>query len=125
MAAVIEGSRIVRVRWEFSDTDLNRICNLCLVLFVGAGLVLYTREDRLIFIFKFAQWLPMTFFPIMLAQAYGTREAIPLSVFSWILRRGPDTALARKSFNISFVYFAVCLDAASASTEPNGYFYWG
>jgi protein-glutamine gamma-glutamyltransferase len=125
MAAVIEASRVLRVRWDFSDADLNRICDLCLVLFVGAGLVLYTREDRLIFIFKFAQWLPMTFFPIMLAQAYGTREAMPLSVFSWILRRGPNAVLARKCFNISFAYFAICIGAASASTQPNGYFYLG
>jgi hypothetical protein len=125
MAAVLEGSRFIRLRWEFTNTDLNRICDLCLVLFVGAGLVLYSTEDRLIFIFKFAQWLPMVFFPIMLAQAYGTREAIPLSVFSWILRRGPETPLARKSFNISFAYFAVCLTAASASTQPNGSFYLG
>jgi protein-glutamine gamma-glutamyltransferase len=125
MAAVLEGSRVLRIRWEFTDTDLNRICNLCFVLFVGAGLVLYTNEDRLIFIFKFTQWMPMVLFPIMLAQAYGTREAIPMSAFSWLARRNPDNVLARKSLNISFAYFAVCLAAASASTQPNGYFYWG
>jgi transglutaminase-like putative cysteine protease len=126
MAAAIEGSRFIRVRWEFSDADLGRICVLCWVLFLGAALVLYSTEDRLVFIFKFTQWLPMTFFPIMLAQAYGNREAIPLSTFvSWVMRRAPDTALARKSFNISFGYFAICLAAASASTQPNGYFYWG
>jgi transglutaminase-like putative cysteine protease len=125
MAAVLEGSRYIRLRWDFSDADLSRICALCWVLLVGAGLVLYSTEDRLIFIFKFAQWLPMTLLPIMLAQAYGTREAIPLRVFSWLLRRAREPALARKSFNISFAYFAACLMAASASTQPNGYFYWG
>ena len=108
-----------------SDAELNRICALCWVLFLGAGLVLYSTEDRLIFIFKFIQWLPMTFFPIMLAQAYGTREAIPLSVFLWLPRRAPYIGLARKPHNISFAYFAVCVAAASASTQPNGYFYWG
>ncbi len=125
MAAVVEGSRFIRLRWEFSDAELARICALCWVLFLGAGLVLYSTEDRLIFIFKFIQWLPMTFFPIMLAQAYGTREAIPLSVFLWLPRRAPYIGLARKPHNISFAYFAVCVAAASASTQPNGYFYWG
>ncbi len=125
MTGILEGSRLVRIRWEFSNTDLNRICDLCLVLFIGAGLVLYTNEDRLIFVFKFAQWLPIVFFPLMLAQTYGTREAIPLSAISWILRRDSDTALSRRAFNISFPYFAVCLTAASAATQPNGYFYWG
>jgi hypothetical protein len=125
MAVVIEGSRFVRLRWDFSDTDLNRVSDLCWVLFLGAGLILYSTEDRMIFIFKFAQWMPMTFFPIMLAQAYGNRDAMPLSVVSWVLRRARDTALARKSFNVSFVYFAICLMAVSASNRPNGWFYWG
>ncbi|HEY3913580.1 MAG TPA: transglutaminase domain-containing protein [Verrucomicrobiae bacterium] len=125
MAVVIEGSRFVRVRWDFTDTDLNRICDLCWVLFLGAGLILYSTEDRMIFIFKFAQWMPMAFFPIMLAQAYGNREAMPLSVFSWLLRRTKEIGLARKSFNISYAYFAICLMAVSASNRPNGMFYWG
>ena len=46
----------------------------------------------------------------MLAQAYGAREAIPLSAFSWVLRRGPDTALARKSFNVSFALLCRLFD---------------
>ncbi len=125
MALVLEGSRVVKIRWEFTNADLNRICDLCFVLFIGAALVLYSNEDRLIFIFKFSQWLPMVFFPLMLAQAYGTREAIPLSTLSWVLRRSSDAALARKAYNVSFPYFAVCLTGASASTQPNTWFYWG
>jgi hypothetical protein len=125
MAIVVEGSRIIPLRWEFTDTDLNRISDLCWVLSLGAGLVLYSTEDRLIFIFKFAQWLPMTFFPLVVSQAYGNRETMPLSVFSWLLRRTPDTPLARKSFNISFAYFAICLTGISASTKHDVAFYWG
>jgi protein-glutamine gamma-glutamyltransferase len=67
MAAALEASRFSRARWEFADTDLNRICDLCVVLFLGAGTLLYSTEDRLVFIFKFAQWLPFCFFPVALA----------------------------------------------------------
>jgi transglutaminase-like putative cysteine protease len=77
------------------------------------------------FIYKFAQSLPFTLFPIALAQAYGNRRAMPLSVFSWLLRRTPLSPVARKSFNTSYVYFALCLLAASASTRPNRFFYIG
>ncbi|HEX3988515.1 MAG TPA: hypothetical protein VHZ30_03730, partial [Verrucomicrobiae bacterium] len=35
MAIVLEGSRVVKIRWEFTNADLNRICDLCLVLFIG------------------------------------------------------------------------------------------
>jgi hypothetical protein len=125
MAAALGGAKFVRARWEFSETDLNRISDLCWVLFLGAGMLLYSTEDRLVFIFKFAQWLPFSFFPVMLAQAYGNREEMTLSVFSWLLRRTPQSPLARKSFNISYPYFAICVTGASASTRADGYFYAG
>ena len=36
LACVLEGSRFVKTRWQFSQADLNRIWNLCTFLFVGA-----------------------------------------------------------------------------------------
>lgn len=125
MAAALGASRMVKARWEFSDADLNRICDLCWMLFIAAGIMLYSTEDRLVFIFKFTQWLPVIFFFIMAAQAYGNREKMPLRVFSWFLRRTPQSPLARKSFNISYPYFVICMTAASASTRPNIFFYTG
>jgi transglutaminase-like putative cysteine protease len=125
MAAALEASHFTRARWELADTDLNRICDLCCVLFLGAGTLLFSTEDRLLFIFKFAQWLPFCFFPVALAQSYGDRPSIPLSAFNWLLRRIPHSPLSRTSFNISYGYFALCLMAASASTRPNGFFYAG
>ena len=125
MAATLEASSFIGARWEFDNSDLNRICDLCLVLFLGAGTLLFSTEDRLMFIYKFAQWLPFCFFPAALAQSYGDRPSIPLSAFSWLLRRIPHSPLSRASFNVSYGYFAICLLAASASTRPNGFFYAG
>jgi protein-glutamine gamma-glutamyltransferase len=76
-------------------------------------------------IFKFAQWMPFCFFPLALAQSYGDRPSIPLSAFSWLLRRIPHSPLSRSSFNISYGYFAICLLGASASTQANDFFYAG
>jgi uncharacterized membrane protein YecN with MAPEG domain len=125
MAAALEASHFTPARWEMTDTDLNRICDLCLVLFLGAAMLLYSTEDRLVVIFKFAQWTPFCFFPVALAQSYGNRPSIPLSAFSWLLRRVPHSPLSRTSINISYGYFAICLLAASASTQANEYFYIG
>jgi protein-glutamine gamma-glutamyltransferase len=125
MAALLEGSHFTKARWVMGDKDLNRICDLCLVLFVAAGMLLYSTEDRMVVIFKFAQWMPICFLPVALAQAYGDHPSIPLSAFSWLLRRVPHSPLARTSFNISYGYFAICLLGASASTQANDYFYAG
>jgi protein-glutamine gamma-glutamyltransferase len=132
LAAALEGARLTRTRWEFSNADLNRISDLCGALFLGAALLLYSTQDRLVFVFKLAQWLPFCFFPLMLAQTYGNRATMPLSVFWWLLRRSPSSPTARKCYNISYCYFAICLLAASSSTQAaipatpaNRFFYAG
>ncbi len=125
MAAALEASRLIKARWEMGDSDLNRICDLCLVLLVGAGTVLFSTEDRLVIIFKFAQWLPFCFYPVALAQCYGDRPTLPLSAFSWLLRRIPQSPLSRISFNFSYGYFAICVLGASASTRADQFFYAG
>jgi hypothetical protein len=126
LAAALEGARLTRTRWELSNADLNRISDLCWALVVGAALLLYsTAENRALLVFELAKWLPVCFCPLMLAQAHGNRATMPLSVFWWLLRRSPASQTARKSYNISHCYFAVCLLAASASTQPNGFFYPG
>ena len=122
MAAALEGSYFTVARWEFKDADLNRICDLCWLLLLGATVVLASTEDRVVFIFKFMQSLPVCFFPIILAQAYGTQEVMPLSAFYWVLRRGRQSS---RSFHIAFAYFTICVVAASASTQANRFFYIG
>jgi hypothetical protein len=122
MAAALEASSIVPARWQFKEADINRVCDLCWVLLLGAALLSYSTEERLVFIFKFVQWLPFCFYPIVLAQAYGDQEVIPLSAFYWLLRRWRQSS---RTFRISFAYFTVCLAAASASNRPNGFFYIG
>jgi len=125
MAILLEGARVFSVRWEFEITDLKRIWNLCAVLFFGMGIVLYSSEAAVRVPLKFTQWLPFPFFPMMLAQAYGNLERMPLIVFSWFLRRTPERPLAKKALNISFLYFALCLLAASATAQRDALFYPG
>lgn len=125
MALVLEGSQFVRVRWELDDADLNRICDLCLALFIGAGILLFSTEDRMVFIFKFAQWVPFCFFPVAVAQCYGNRDRIPLSAFSFLLRRMPHSPMAKIHIHVSYGYYAACLLGASASTRADQFFYAG
>ena len=57
-----ESSRIcLSSRWEFSDDDLRHIWFLSLALQAGAGLILFSTEDRMLFVFKFVQMLRYRF----------------------------------------------------------------
>src|SRR5256885_2283427 len=45
MALVVETSRLTTARWEFSQTDYNRVWNLCAVLFLGVVVYCFASND--------------------------------------------------------------------------------
>jgi hypothetical protein len=110
MAALIEASRWIRARFEFSQSDLDRIWNLCVLLFVASAVIAFALSDgfdaigsmvtdsspaRRLEVFnksastaiRFLQYTPATLFPILLAQAFAQRERFPWSTFSSLLRK--------------------------------------
>src|SRR5258706_6695818 len=153
LALIIEASRWTNARWDFSQADYNRVWNLCAILFLSvaihcfaandgiepwtdtfgspakrtAALLKTTRSILLLF-----QWLPIILFPLMTAQGYGTRKKVDFSTFSWLLRRrlvvkGDAASFPQKpgGLNVAFIYFGVCLFAASAEKNDNLWFYPG
>jgi transglutaminase-like putative cysteine protease len=150
MAVVLEGARFVRARWEFSQTDLDRLWNLCTLIFVGVALYALTttegakawvglarqntagaRADALHqgarSVLLFFQWLPFTFFLMAAAQAFNARSQMDLSTFSWWLRRRRKDPQARApgGLNLGYPYFAVCLLAACAAKAQSPWFLAG
>lgn len=151
LACILEGARIVNQRWRFSQSDLNRIWNLCSLLFLGAFALAIISEQgmglldnspranspaaRVAALNKtaraallFFQWLPIVFFPMAAAQAYGSGKGIKLATFSWVLRRREAQGggmVDAGEVNVSFPYFGVCLLGASTSTQQAGSFFAG
>jgi transglutaminase-like putative cysteine protease len=150
LACILEGSRYVKTRWQFSQADLNRIWNLCTFLFLGA-LALAVLSEQGMYLFDnspranspagraqalnrtarsvrlFFEWMPLVFLPIMAAQAYGQDKGLKLTTFSWLLRRrhAQQGSLAGEAteVNISFGYFAACVIAASTNDRSPEIFY--
>jgi hypothetical protein len=110
LAVALESPRWLRVRWEYAQADLDRIWNLCVLLFFGAFVVVFFANDgantvtglaannspasRLAAVNQSARsvvlmllWMPVTFLPIVVAQAVSQRERMPWSTFSPWLRR--------------------------------------
>jgi transglutaminase-like putative cysteine protease len=155
MAAVLEAARLVRTRWEFSDTDFSRIWTFCTVLFLATAIYAFTdnggpaRFSSLIQNPNSAnslsagaissrtadamlRWLPMVLFLFVVAQAYSSRDQIPLTIISLLLRRrwkqaansgGPPPVV--RGVNVSYPYFAVCLYSASIHSGENNTYFWG
>src|SRR4029077_19421502 len=116
------------------QTDLNRIYNLCTALFFGCWIIAFTtgegsgaiaglmkgstfasRAENLNkgvrAVFHVFQWLPLSFLPILLAQAYGLRDRMEWQTFSWWVRRRKNreaTSVPGSGVNVSWPYFALC-----------------
>jgi hypothetical protein len=140
LAAGLELSRVVRARFEFSQSDLDRIWNLCVVLFVGSAAVTFALNDGFDSMseafaspgpaqrmemfnkgassaIRFLQYAPVTLLPIMLAQAFAAKEHFGWSTFSlWLRRqrkvRGASLYPESKGLNVSYPYLGVVLFSA-------------
>jgi hypothetical protein len=155
MAAVLEAARPVRTRWEFSDTDFSRIWTFCTVLFLATTIYAFTdnggpaRFSSLIQNPNSAnslsagavgsrtadamlRWLPMVLFLFVAAQVYSSRDQIPMTTISLLLRRrwkqaansgGPPPVV--RGVNVTYPYFAVCLFSASIHSGENNTYFWG
>ena len=155
MAVILEGARFIPRRWDFSQTDFNRVWDLCGILFAGAMIYAFianegadavssffqsrsfsARNRALIrsanVVLFFLRALPIVFFPLAAAQAFSVRDTISVSTFSWVLRRRRARAakLGRSAapggtLNVSYPFFAVCLLAASTTNRRSLWFYFG
>jgi len=147
--ALLESSRIIKARWSLTQTDFNRLWNVCFVLFIGAGTVLLINEGTVSFndflvdagrrpeairragksALVWFQWLPIIFLPFIAAQNFNECNRVGLATFSWWLRkqeaRHPTSKLPREEINVAYPYFALCLLATSAATERTSTFYFG
>lgn len=155
LAVLLESSRVFTGRWDFSDADFGRVWTFCCLLLLGASLYAFTSNEGPASVgFLLGQevsgnpqaattasartaaavlrWLPMIFFPFLLAQAYSTREMIPLLTISLIMQRRWKQAnlqgraqLAGRGFNIGYPYFCATLLAASFHPADDNSYFWG
>lgn len=155
MAAVLEGWRFVKIRWDLSDDEFKRIWTFCALLFLAAavyafadnggpsgfgrvfqGISLSSEQEAGTASARtaaaFIRWLPMVFILFVAAQAYSVRQEIPLHTISLILqwrwkqaKKHGQPLPAVRGVDVSYPYFALCLFAASAHPNRNDTFFWG
>jgi hypothetical protein len=124
MAFTLEGSRLIRFRWDLADAEFSRISDLCTILFLMLLIYLFTADRSVRFIVGLIQWLPVVLFPLLAAQAYATRDRIDIRVLFLLKRRKKDIeSPGRSRIHLSYPYFAVCILSASAANVRNSAFY--
>lgn len=146
---LVEGSRLLNVRWELDDADFHRIFSFCFVLIVALTGYIFTMNDEsgglagwltgnaqhrngadsIIATSSVLRWLPLAFFPFMAAQAYNARPTVPLTAVSLVLRlrrRRGEQSLAGRYLDVSYPYFVICLFSAGIHTNHGTHtYFWG
>jgi hypothetical protein len=155
MAVLLESSRWIHTRWDLSDRDFNRIWTFCTILLLAVIVYAFSSNEGPSHFGGFLQhpdlktergvgtstaktmaqvlrWLPMIFFLFIAAQQYSTSGSIPLQTISLIVgwqwrkaRKSGQALPERRSIDISYVYFALCLLAASVHSAEDTSYFWG
>lgn len=120
LAAILEGSRFLKIRWDLSDDDFKRIWRFCVLVFLGAAVYAFADNGGPAGFGRFLReatlnaerdagsasartaaalirWLPMVFFLFVSGQVFSTQREIPLHTigFSFILQWRRKHAIAR------------------------------
>ncbi|MGV3774159.1 MAG: DUF4129 domain-containing transglutaminase family protein [Verrucomicrobiales bacterium] len=125
-AVLVEARQIFSGRWDFTQKEFNRLWDLTTIIFLAVAAFLRFSEEVVNSAYKFFQWFPLIFLPMLAGQVYSNTRLIPFTTFSWYMRgkkqaHGPDD----KGVNFGWVYFALCLITAGASNLRDHWFYLG
>ncbi|MEW6264169.1 MAG: transglutaminase-like domain-containing protein [Thermodesulfobacteriota bacterium] len=120
MALIVEGSRLIGRRFEFTLAEYSRIADLCGLIFLAMLVYRYAADAE-----SAARWLPLALFLLVAAQAYGSSPGIPLGAVFWTYRRKAKAETVVKTFDASYPYLALCLLAAAAANVRTVHFYLG
>jgi transglutaminase-like putative cysteine protease len=127
MAAVIEARGLVRVRWDLSRTDFNRISDVSAVLLALIAVYQVLGNDSAKAVLGILQWLPLIVFPLVACQLYSAAGVLDASIFFWSLRRRaneqPD--YAGVPVDLAYPFVALALLSASAANVRSGVFFAG
>jgi len=155
MAVLVESPRVFKARWELSPDDFRRVWQFCTLLLLAAGLYAFSANDgpasyagmfqdgnlgaqrnaslsSARTALSVVRWLPMIYFPFLLAQAFSIRQAVPLSTISIILQRRLRQAQRsgqprppERNVNLGYAYFAGVLFSSSFHAAEGQTYFWG
>ena len=155
MALILESSRFIKTRWEFSDDEFARVWTFCSVLLLAAMIFSFNSNSgpsyfgqllenpnatsernagnaSTLTVDALIRSLPMIFFLFVVAQTFSPGNKVPLEAISFYLRSRMKKARKRgqplppsRRFDVSYPYFALCLFSASGHTAQDDYFYYG
>lgn len=125
MAVVIECSRLVSWRWDFSAKNVRQVANFCLIILISLFIYLFIQNPTFYFVYTLLQWLPVVLFPLLILQTYSVDEYIHAESLFLLFKGEKSKENKRLNININYPYFGICVLSASNANTANISFYLG
>ncbi|MBW2193409.1 MAG: transglutaminase domain-containing protein [Deltaproteobacteria bacterium] len=128
MAIVLEGSGLVKLRWNFSASDVNRISDFCTIVIAGMLIYLLTSNKSFGAVLIIFKWLPVALFPLVICQVYSASDTIDISaLFLWTFRKRASQMEEETGFriNLTYPYLIQCVISTSAANVRTVSYYAG
>jgi hypothetical protein len=129
LAVAVESAHWLRLRWNFDQHALIRAWQLSILSAGATAVFLWIDGDRITVLHRIIGWLPALFLPMQFVQAFGLRDSMPLSTFSFFARqrhlRNERLGLRDTTATVNFgnIYFAVCLVGATLGPKATSVFF--
>jgi hypothetical protein len=124
IALVLEGSRYINIRFDFSREDINRFSDLSSIIIIGIFVYLLVLSRSAVAVLSLIKWMPLALLPLFISQVYGKKNEIDISALFLMYRRKNKPLETRPvNVNISYPYFALCIVSASTANSGTPDFY--
>lgn len=125
MTVIIEGSRFISWRWEFSAKNVRQVANFCLVILIFLFIYLLIQNPTFYFVYTLLQWFPVILFPLLIVQTYSLDERIHAESLFLLFKGEKSKENKPLTININYPYLGICILSASNANSANISFYIG
>jgi len=122
-ALLVEARHWTRLRWEFDERAFLRAWYVSIVLILFGAVSVWLDGPSSRRIYSLFAWLPVLLLPVQFVQSFGTRETVPVHIFSVVahsrIKREQKLGHSIEIPEINFGYVTLAVVLLGSSLGPN------
>ncbi len=125
VALVLEGTRFLKWKCDFSRKDFTHIADICSVLLVAMMIYIIASSRSPKTMLLIIKWLPLPLYPLVFFQWLSTSTGIELGSLLWFYRKSKNNRpdILKRKIDVSYPYMALCVLGASVAKNRSPVFY--
>jgi len=140
-AIAVEAARWWPSRWDFGEDDFGNMFNFCVMLLLIVSVYFFITARNLTSFYLIIRFQPIFFLLLLTTQLYSNRDRVSVfALFPFLKTSTPATSTgisnpfaiapsspktAHSEVDLRYLYFGLCILAASAGNQPGLGFFLG